>query len=574
MKKGSSSRKSRFNKLKFYLFIISLILILLVTLNTYLVLKYNVLPFKYLIIYLFLFVLIPLFFVFFFFRKKNKKRKKIKITISIFCIIYIIILFFMFFYLNKTFNFLDSFNHKYETRNYYILVASDSKYDDISDLEDLNIGYFGQINGNYDNALKKLGEILVYKKSKYDSFDLVKENLYNNKIAAILVSDSYYEIECESDAEFANNVKVIYDFSLTEKLKEITKEVNVTKDTFNIYLSGIDSYGSVTSLTRSDVNMVVSINPSTNQILMINVPRDYYVNLAGINKKDKLTHAGMYGIETSVGTLEELLDIEINYYVKVNYTALVKLIDALGGVDVYSKYTFTSGAKYYTFKKGYNHVNGDQALEFVRTRKAFKGGDRVRGENQQAMIQAIIKKAASAEILARYTNILDSLEGSFATDLSVDKISDLIKLQLDKMPSWNITSISLNGTDSSDYTYLYPDRKLYVMEPVLETVEYAKNTLAKVKNGEMLDSSYEENINNAIYNPTVNKPIIQPEISPSEDTLENKQENILPDNEIIQDNTQDNTISSDIPSDNNTVESDEVLDDFIEESFGIENLTE
>lgn len=569
MKKGS-----KLSKLKLYLFIISFLLIIFVGLNAYLVLKYNVLPFKYLIIYLFLFVLIPVFFVFFFFRKKNKKRKKIKIAISVFSIIYIIILFFMVLYLNKTFNFLGSFNHKYETRNYYVVTLKDSDYENISDLEDMEFGYFEQINNNYDNAFSKLGEILIYRKTKYDSFELVKENLYNGKVAAILVSDSYYEIECESDAEFANNVKVIYDFSLTEKLKEITKEVNVTKDTFNIYLSGIDSYNSVTSLTRSDVNMVVSINPLTNQILMINVPRDYYVNLAGINKKDKLTHAGMYGIETSVGTLEELLDIEINYYVKVNYNALMKLVDALGGVDVYSKYTFTSGARYYTFKKGYNHVNGDQALEFVRTRKAFIGGDRVRGENQQAMIQAIIKKVASPEILARYTNIIDSLEGSFATDISVDNISALIKMQLDKMPSWNIASISLNGTDSSNYTYLYPNQKLYVMEPVYETIEQAKIMLKSVKKGELLDSSYEENINNNIYNPTVNKPIIKPEISQNEGFEENVQGPVLPDNQIIEDNSQSDTLSSDIQTEDNNLESEKVLDDFIEESFGIENIIE
>ena len=224
---------------------------------------------------------------------------------------------------------------------------------------------------------------------------------------------------------------------------------------------------------------------------MINIPRDYYVALHGTGKKDKLTHAGIYGLDMSVKTLDDLLDIEINYYFKVNYGALVKLVDALGGVDVYSKYNFTSGEEFYTYKKGFNHVNGRQALEFVRTRYAFLDGDRTRGENQQAMIQAIIKKACSKDILFKYSNILDSLKGTFTTNFSTDEITDVINMQLDKMPSWNITSISLNGSDASEYTYSYPNQKLYVMKPNEETINNAKETLAKVKKGEVLDSSYD-----------------------------------------------------------------------------------
>ena len=312
----------------------------------------------------------------------------------------------------------------------------------------------------------------------------------------------------EEDSNFKDKYKTIYSFSLTFEALEVKKDADVTEDVFNIYISGIDSYGSVNSLTRSDVNIVASINPKTNQILLINIPRDYYVEFPGTSKKDKLTHAGIYGIDMSINTVEELLDIEINYYFKVNYNALIKLVDALGGVDVYSKYTFTSGEYYFKYQKGYNHVNGIQALEFVRTRKAFKDGDRVRGENQQAMIKAIIKKAISPSILTKYSDILNSLKGTFATNMGIETITDLIKLQLDKMPSWNIVSKSLNGSDGSGFTYTYPHQELYVMIPNQQTIDDIKQEIEKNMQDEVLDASIEET-SDKVNTPTVNKPVVE-----------------------------------------------------------------
>ena len=347
----------------------------------------------------------------------------------------------------------------------------------------------------------------------------------------------------EDSEDFYDKYKVIYRFSITEMVDDITKDVDVTKDTFNIYISGIDSYGNVNSLTRSDVNIVVSVNPKTNQILMINIPRDYYVKLHDTDSYDKLTHAGIYGVDMSVSTIEDLLDMEINYYLKVNYNALVKLVDALGGVDVYSKYSFKSAGHGYYFKKGYNHVTGLEALDFVRTRKAFEEGDRVRGENQQAMIQAIIKKGTSGTILTRYTSILNSLTGSFITNISTDKITDLVKMQLDNMPSWNITSISLSGSDGAEYTYTYPTQVLYVMIPNEETVTFAKESLEKVKAGEILDSSYTENTGK-VNTPTLNSSTNSSNNSNDNQTT-NENTNSNPDENTSQEGTEDENISDD-----------------------------
>lgn len=501
-------KKSKIKKLNIFLFLISLIWIVLIILNTYLVFKYDVLPFKYLIIYIILIILIPLILIIFSMKKKVKKG--IKVFVIIIGIISIILLNFAFYYMNKTFNFLDHFtsNYNYETKNYVVLVLKDSEYEKIRDLKHKKFGYVKQNVNTIDKALTEIENEIVFKEEEYKDYTVMLLSLDNKEIDAVLLEESYYQMFDEEDENFDLKYKLIYEFSLTEKVEEIKKDVDVSRDTFNIYISGIDSYGNVSSLTRSDVNIVVSINPKSNQILMINIPRDYYILFPGTNQKDKLTHAGIYGLDMSVKSIENLLDMEINYYFKVNYGALVNLVDALGGVDVYSKYTFTSGELYYKYQKGYNHVNGKQALEFVRTRKAFKDGDRVRGENQQAMIEAIIKKSVSSAILKSYSNILDSLKGSFTTNMGTDKITDIVKMQLDEMPSWNITSISLNGSDSYDYTYTYPYQKLYVMVPDEDTILEASEKLTMVKDGKMLDSSYQENTG-IVNNPTVNKPVVE-----------------------------------------------------------------
>lgn len=483
-KRGTKKKKkNKLKKLNIFLLIVSFIWLILIFLNTFLVVKYDVLPFKYLIIFLFLVVILPILLMSFLIRKKVKKG--FKIFNLIIGIIYIIILSFSFFYLNKTFTFLDDFttSYNYEVKNYAVLVLKSSEYSSISSLEDKKIGFVKDINDEISKSLTRLEDEISFTKEEYQDYETILTGLDNLEIDAILLGDAYVSMLSEENEEFDSKYKVIYEFSLKEKVEEIKKEVDVTKDTFNVYISGIDSYGSVSSLTRSDVNIVASINPKTNEILLVNIPRDYYVSFPGTEMKDKLTHAGIYGIDMSVKAIEELLDIEINYYFKVNYAALVNLVDALGGVDVYSKYAFTSVGtdKNYYYQKGYNYVNGEKALYFVRTRKAFTDGDRVRGENQQAMISAIVKKASSPSILTKYSDILNSLSGSFATNIGTENITNLVKMQLDDMKGWSITSVSLGGSDATNYTYTYPYQKLYVMEPDEKTIVNAKEALKKIK---------------------------------------------------------------------------------------------
>ena len=258
----------------------------------------------------------------------------------------------------------------------------------------------------------------------------------------------------------------------------------------------MDEYGKVSKVSRSDVNMVITVNPKTRQILLTNIPRDYYVQLHDTTGyKDKLTHAGNYGIDTSVATIEDLLGIKINYYIKVNFSSLVKIVNALGGVDVYSEYDFQSWNGY-NFTKGYNKVNGKQALAFVRERKTFNQGDNQRGKNQQAMIEAIFRKCTSPSIVVKYNSLLNSLEDSMITDMPMKSIKKLAKMQLVNNQKWTITSNSLTGRGSMEYTYTYGYQSLYVTIPDDDSVNSSKELIAKVTNGEMLESSYDSDSSN------------------------------------------------------------------------------
>lgn len=411
--------------------------------------------------------------------KRGPKKRAIGTFLSL---IYLVFLILVIVYELNTIGFLKKLGFKnYKTENYSILVLNDSKYKKIEDLEKKNIGSLEFNTDGLKESKEKVEKKISVNFKTYNDISELKKDFEKNKVEAILIENSILAILTEDDGKFASSYKVIYDFSVDVETKDIAKKVDITKDTFSIYVSGIDTYGAVSSVSRSDVNMVITVNPKTNKILITSIPRDYYVPLAGKNGKDKLTHAGIYGVETSVKTIENLLDTKINYYIKVNFTSLIKVVDALGGVKVYSKYNFTS-MDGYTYKEGYNNVNGEKALSFVRERKAFNGGDRVRVENQAAMIKALVEKATSPSIITKYTSLLKTLEKLFVTNLNMEDITEFIKKQIDDMKSWEVESQSLDGKDDYQYTYSYKGQKLYVMTPDNETVINAHNKIEEMFN--------------------------------------------------------------------------------------------
>ena len=507
-------KKINFNKVLFA------IMALLVVLFTVFLIYANILPLKYLILIILILLLwlVGLFFLLIFKTKKGKNKKR-KITGYVLSGLLVIIMIIAFYYINITLGFFKGFNNnRYKEENYLVLVLQDSSFQSLTDLS--NIGYTSNELSNINEALTKLNEEITIENKQYDNTVTMFEDLINQNIDSVLIEESSMNIIYEQNEDYEGKFRTLYTINIKTEI-EIAKEADVTNQPFVVYISGIDSYGSIATVSRSDVNMVGVINPKTKQVLLISIPRDYYVQLRGTTGyKDKLTHAGLYGIEASVGTLEDLLATDINYYARVNFSSLEKIVDALGGVDVYSKYSFTSskatGGTYY-FAEGYNHMNGKQALAFSRERKRLPGGDRARGINQQAVIDGIIRKATSPAIITGYSKILNSLKDSFQTNMSDNDMQKLIKMQLNDMASWNITSYSLDGTDGNDYTYSYPTQKLYVMLPIEETVTEAQNLIDKVIAGEMLESSYDKeatDIKDPVY--VEPKPEPKPEPEPEE----------------------------------------------------------
>ncbi|MGN0432265.1 MAG: LCP family protein [Lachnospiraceae bacterium] len=260
--------------------------------------------------------------------------------------------------------------------------------------------------------------------------------------------------------------------------------LEVPEGTFIVYISGVDTWGTPKAKSRSDVNILAVVNTNTKKILLVSTPRDYYVPLSvsgGV--KDKLTHAGIYGVESSVETLEMLYGVDIQYYVKMNFTGFVGIIDALGGVDVYSDSTFTVGDAF-SYTEGINHMSGIEALAFARERHSFASGDRARGTHQMAVIRAVMDKCTSASILYNYADVMNSVSGCFTTNMSQEKIASLVRMQLNDMAQWSITSISVDGTGASKTTYTVPGKTAYVMIPDEATVQAAKEQISAVLAGE------------------------------------------------------------------------------------------
>ncbi len=411
-----------------------------------------------------------------------KKHRTYKL--NIFCLIIVLLISSVYVYVatyaNATTQFLGSvFTEVEETDEYYVVVKNNSNYSKIEDLKNKEI-YLFQVE---EDVKQEVGSKASATFKATDNLTQIAKDLTNSKIEAILVSSSQYGILSDEIEKFKENTKIIY--TATHKIvktAEVEKEntkYNVENGIFNIYISGIDTSGRISNVSRSDANILVTINTKTHEVLLTSIPRDYYVTLHSKKAKDKLTHSGIYGISETVTTVEDLLDIDINYYVRVNFTTVIKVVDTLGGIDVYSDYNFT--AQGYSFKKGYNHVNGQKALAFSRERYSFSGGDNQRVKNQQHVIEAIINKVLDSNtILTKYTNILNSLEGSFQTNMDQKDISKLVKEQLQTMSSWKIKTNSLTGTGASNTTYSAGSQKLYVMIPNSESVQNAKKQIKSV----------------------------------------------------------------------------------------------
>ena len=406
------------------------------------------------------------------------KNKHIDVIIGLIMFILIFLFCYGSYQIINTVSFLFSFNNiEVENDKFYVIVKKNSNYKDIDDLKDKNIGYMADMN------IKVWDKISIeIEKVEYDNQTKLCDDLIGNKLESIIVSGAYLSFIEEYNKDFIRNIRVIHRLKVKNVIEK-EEIVSKSDSVFTIYISGIDTYGEISKVSRSDVNILMTVNSNTGKVVLTNIPRDYYVQLHNTTGyKDKLTHAGIYGVNMSVETIEDLLNIDIDYYIRINFSTLVKLIDEIGGIDINSDASFyKSGCK---IVNGVNHLDGKCALCFARERKIYLSGDRHRGENQQQVIQSIISKITSnKEMLLKYDGILRSMHGTFESNFDATNISKLVKNQLKYNTRWNLESISVNGYDSYNYTYSYYGSKLYVMEPDYETVNMAHDKIMEVING-------------------------------------------------------------------------------------------
>ncbi|MEG3269452.1 LCP family protein [Streptococcus suis] len=364
-----------------------------------------------------------------------------------------------------------------------ILVPANSEITDVRQLTSI----LAPAEYDQDNITALLDDISKMESTQLatspaTSYLTAYQSMLNGESQAMVFNGVFTNILENEDPDFSSKVKKIYSFKVTQTVESATEQVS--GDSFNIYISGIDTYGPISSVSRSDVNIIMTVNRATHKILLTTTPRDSYVAIAdgGQNQYDKLTHAGIYGVNASVHTLENLYGIDISNYIRLNFTSFLQLIDLVGGIDVENTQEFTSGG--YNFPVGTVHLDAEQALIFVRERYSLANGDNDRGQNQEKVTAALIKKLSSPDNLANYQAILTGLEGSIQTDLSLETIIGLVNTQLESGTQFTVESQALTGTGRSDLSsYAMPGSQLYMMEINQDSLEQAKAAIQSVLDG-------------------------------------------------------------------------------------------
>lgn len=397
-------------------------------------------------------------------------------------------------YLFKTNSLIGNITHSGEQRHEIsVIVKADSGLESIGDLSDAiatSSATEDEIVEGFIEDVKNKENIAVRTEDAGALLEMVQA-LYDDDAQAILLDESYRSMvgEQEDYEKFDEETKVIYTYVYYTQISANTSSVDVTKQPFTVLVTGIDTYGTIGTTSRSDVNMLVTVNPTTKNIQLVSIPRDYYVETdcdpslgCGIGQMDKLTHTGLHGPDTTRATLEKLFGIEINYTLRVNFSSVQNIVDALGGITVDNRdgYAFSVGG--YSFTQDILELNGDQALMFSRERYSFAEGDRERGRNQMRVIEGMINKATSPAILTGYMSFLDAVGDSFETDMSSSDIRALVQMQLSQGGSWTIGSVSVNGTGGTDYCYELGNYA-YVMYPDMDTVDAAVSAIQNVENG-------------------------------------------------------------------------------------------
>lgn len=360
-------------------------------------------------------------------------------------------------YLYETYSTLTSVTgaEKGSIKNTISVITKTDHDEEIQSLKNEKIGVLRNIDSVGTKKCQKKLKKYSFSYEKYDNLQALVKALYEDEVQAIVMNEIYRANveEMEEYSGFSNETKSIYQaVYYTNNKNDALVVDDITKNPFTIFVSGNDTYGDIDELSRSDVDMIVTVNPTTSTVLMVNIPRDYYVQTS--YGHDKLTHTGMYGIEETKQTVENLLGIDINYTFRVNFSSAEDIVDALDGVDIevpegMAVERLNADWALEGVHEGWNHLNGARALAYARERHAYVDGDIQRAKNQQQVLEAIIKKAASSKILTNYTKLLKSFKNAFDTNMSTNEITALLQYELQAMPNWKFQNYVLRGTNSS-----------------------------------------------------------------------------------------------------------------------------
>lgn len=489
--------KKKKKKLKIYR-VLALILVIITVFAVGTLTYFNVLPYKYLVPGIVVLAFIIFFIICMLCRKTKNYVKIISVLLTI------IIMGVEIAGINYAFGTITFFNKIFDigvrTETYEVYVLDESKYKTVKDLNNKNISVYSPS----DKAIEKLNKEISFKEKDYDNIDEAVSSVLEKENDAIYVNSGIMEIYKES-YDKVKDLRLVGSYDVTIKSENKLKTVKVTEKPFAVYLSGIDTSGKVNKSARSDVNLLAVVNPVKGEVLIISIPRDYYVTLSSKKAKDKLTHAGIYGVLESANTVGDLLDLDVNYYARVNFTSFIKIIDSLGGIEVNvdkPDYRYNDsidcgsnticeqnsqrefGSKMIYIKPGKQTLSGEKALAYARNRHQFAGGDNARGKHQSQIIEGIINKAVSPAILTKYNKLLNSLQNGVMTNIEQKDITELVNMQLDKNIKWQIETISLTGTDSYDTTYSTGGLKAYVMKPDEKSIANAKIKISEIMKAE------------------------------------------------------------------------------------------
>ncbi len=421
-------------------------------------------------------------------------RRKAKLLTTIFLLLFTLVSAAGLYFVQSTVQVAEKLNQtaSYSEIEMSVVVPAGSTIQDISEVGQLQ----APTNSDSENINTLLADIRTTKSIELvpetvDSYQQAYDNLLAGSTQAMVLNSAYSSLLELADAEYASKVRTLYTYKITKEVAspqaDEQTEVNKNPNVINIYISGIDTYGSISTVSRSDVNIIMTINMETHKVLLTTTPRDAYVQIpdGGGNQYDKLTHAGIYGVETSMKTLENLYDVDIDYYARINFTSFMQLIDILGGIEVYNDQEFVSHIGGYTFPVGNLTLNSEYALAFVRERYSLDGGDADRGRNQQKVISAIINKLASVNSITNFSNIVNSLQTSIQTNMPLETMMQLANKQLSSGSSFVVSSQDVTGTGSTGElpSYAMPNAALYMMSLDETSVETAKQAIKNTMEG-------------------------------------------------------------------------------------------